>query len=167
MKAITLTQPWATLVALEAKVIETRGWGTDYRGVIAIHAAKKFPSDARYFVTEEPFATALGGLRPAQLPTSVVVAVATITSCRRFNDESLAKIRQYSAIGQLPPYEGDFGNYAAGRYGIRFKDVHRLEAPVDARGMLGLWNVPADVEAKIRRQIGPAAAGAPAVRRAT
>lgn len=35
MKALTLTQPWATLVAIQAKRIETRSWGTDYRGWIA------------------------------------------------------------------------------------------------------------------------------------
>ena len=31
MRAITLTQPWATLVALGFKKIETRSWSTDYR----------------------------------------------------------------------------------------------------------------------------------------
>ena len=40
MKAISLTQPWATLVAIGAKQIETRSWGTPYRGELAIHAAK-------------------------------------------------------------------------------------------------------------------------------
>lgn len=40
MKALTLTQPWATLVAIGAKRIETRSWSTTYRGPLAIHAAK-------------------------------------------------------------------------------------------------------------------------------
>jgi len=40
MKALTLTQPWATLIACGAKRIETRSWATDFRGRIAIHAAK-------------------------------------------------------------------------------------------------------------------------------
>src|ERR1051325_5993743 len=40
MKALTLTQPWATLIAIGAKRIETRSWSTDYHGQIAIHAAK-------------------------------------------------------------------------------------------------------------------------------
>ena len=44
MKALTLTQPWATLIAVGAKRIETRSWGTSYRGRIAIHAAKGFAS---------------------------------------------------------------------------------------------------------------------------
>lgn len=43
MKALTLWQPWATLVALGVKTIETRSWSTSYRGPLAIHAAKKAP----------------------------------------------------------------------------------------------------------------------------
>lgn len=41
MKVITLIQPWATLIALGEKQIETRSWSTKYRGEIAIHAGKK------------------------------------------------------------------------------------------------------------------------------
>ena len=41
MKAITLHQPWATLIALGVKTIETRSWPTKHRGPIAIHAGKQ------------------------------------------------------------------------------------------------------------------------------
>src|SRR5271166_4355910 len=50
MKALTLTQPWATLVAIKAKRIETRSWRTSYRGPFAIHAGKSFPEWARAHV---------------------------------------------------------------------------------------------------------------------
>lgn len=40
MKALTLHQPWASLVACGAKSIETRSWSTSYRGPLAIHAGK-------------------------------------------------------------------------------------------------------------------------------
>lgn len=43
MKALTLWQPWASLVALGAKRIETRSWSTTYRGPLAIHAAARKP----------------------------------------------------------------------------------------------------------------------------
>ena len=43
MKAITLRQPWASLVALGVKAIETRSWSTRYRGPLAIHAAARQP----------------------------------------------------------------------------------------------------------------------------
>lgn len=39
-KILTLSQPYASLVALGAKRIETRSWRTSYRGPLAIHAAK-------------------------------------------------------------------------------------------------------------------------------
>lgn len=44
MKALTLWQPWASLVSLGVKSIETRSWSTDYRGPLAIHAARKRPA---------------------------------------------------------------------------------------------------------------------------
>ncbi len=40
MKALTLHQPWASLIAEGVKTIETRSWSTKYRGPMAIHAAK-------------------------------------------------------------------------------------------------------------------------------
>lgn len=41
MRALTLHQPWASLVAAGVKQIETRSWSTSYRGPLAIHAGKK------------------------------------------------------------------------------------------------------------------------------
>jgi hypothetical protein len=40
MKVLTLHQPYASLIALGVKSIETRSWSTKYRGPLAIHAAK-------------------------------------------------------------------------------------------------------------------------------
>jgi len=41
VKVLTLHQPWASLIALGVKTIETRSWSTQYRGPLAIHAAKR------------------------------------------------------------------------------------------------------------------------------
>ena len=41
MKALSLHQPWAWLVATGQKHYETRSWGTPYRGPLAIHAGKE------------------------------------------------------------------------------------------------------------------------------
>ncbi len=46
MKAITVWQPWASLLAIGAKQYETRSWATKYRGPIAIHAAALNPFKA-------------------------------------------------------------------------------------------------------------------------
>ena len=53
MKAITLWQPWASLIACGAKKYETRSWATRYRGPIAIHAAKKYPANSPYHIQVE------------------------------------------------------------------------------------------------------------------
>ena len=59
MKALTLHQPWANLVALGHKQIETRSWATKYRGALAIHAGKYFPPANRNLISSEPFLSAL------------------------------------------------------------------------------------------------------------
>jgi hypothetical protein len=41
MKAVSLWQPFASLIYTGAKKIETRSWPTNYRGPLAIHAARK------------------------------------------------------------------------------------------------------------------------------
>ncbi len=40
MKAISLLQPWATLVMMGVKTIETRNLGTKYQGPILMHASQ-------------------------------------------------------------------------------------------------------------------------------
>jgi hypothetical protein len=40
LKLLSLWEPWATFMALDLKPIETRPWGTKYRGLVALQAAK-------------------------------------------------------------------------------------------------------------------------------
>jgi hypothetical protein len=47
MKALSIMQPWAWLIAAGHKDIENRTWATDYRGPVLIHAGKKFDFDPR------------------------------------------------------------------------------------------------------------------------
>ena len=54
MKAFTLYQPYASLIACGAKRFETRGWYTHYRGKIAIHAGLKKLS-ANYYIENYGF----------------------------------------------------------------------------------------------------------------
>lgn len=69
MKAISLTQPWATLVHLGAKRVETRSWYTSYRGQLVIHAAKGYPRWARDLTETPAFQAALG----RDIPDGVVL----------------------------------------------------------------------------------------------
>lgn len=85
MRALTLWQPWATLVALGVKTIETRSWGTSYRGPLLIHAARRLPTVGEfvgdwcvvYGGRAEVFAPRVETIdgRTAPLPLGAVVGV--------------------------------------------------------------------------------------------
>ena len=134
MKALTLTQPWATLVAIGAKRIETRSWSTKYRGPLAIHAAKGFPRDARDMMRHPSFCKVLhprGFTSADHLPLGVVLAICELYDCRGTWSINYA---------DLDPAEYDFGNYAEGRFAFFLRNVVELE-PVSIKGALGLWEI--------------------------
>jgi hypothetical protein len=153
-----MTQPWATLVAIGENSIETRSWGTRHRGPLAIHAAKGFPRDARELARLSPYRQALarhGYSDAAALPLGAVIAVAALEDVMRFDRKSMTEVRSRAQKGELPQYEADFGDFSAGRYGWILKDVRPLREPIPARGMLGLWEVPRELESAIERQLPP------------
>lgn len=131
MKALTLTQPWAQLVALGHKSIETRSWSTKYRGPLAIHAARGFPRAARELAAEE---RAIGRLSRDRLPLGGIVAIAWLVDVKRVEE------------AQPTPLERHLGDYSPGRYAwILDRDRLRvLAAPLEWTGRLGLWDVPDD-----------------------
>jgi hypothetical protein len=144
MKALTMTQPWAMLVALGENTIETRSWSTRYRGMLAIHAAKAFPAEARALCAQEPYRSVLGGggfVSDEDLPLGAVIALAQLDDVVPFTRTSLREVRTRAARGLLPRFEADFGDFSPGRFGFVLSHVQRLADPVPARGMLGLWEV--------------------------
>ena len=42
MKALSIRQPWAWLIARGVKTVENRTWATNFRGRFYIHASAKF-----------------------------------------------------------------------------------------------------------------------------
>lgn len=72
MKALSIRQPWASLIAEGSKTIEVRSWPTKYRGPLLICAGKK---------------------AHVSLPTGVAVAIVDVVDCRPFvvgQDEAAA-----------------------------------------------------------------------------
>ncbi len=127
MKALSLTQPWASLVAAGMKRVETRSWRVHYRGPVAIHAAASFPSQAREICATGHFAEALCDLLP--LPTGAVVAIVSLRGCRTTE----------GIVGELDERELAFGDYAPGRWAWLLADVAPLPHPIAAKGSRGLW----------------------------
>jgi hypothetical protein len=131
--ALTVKQPWATLIAVGAKKVETRSWKTKHRGIIGIHAGATITRDAVELCFQEPFKAALtaaGILHPDQLPLGALLAKADLAECRETG-------RMY----YLSDQERAFGDYTEGRYGWVFKNVEILPAPVPMSGALKLWEM--------------------------
>lgn len=137
MLALTLWQPWASLIAWGEKRYETRSWATGYRGPIAIHAAKKWSDDQEWTafalgpirdVCERNGAHFDAGTRGHSLPLGSVVATAKLSAC--VPAESLA---------DLSDDEREFGNFGPGRWAWRLDGVCALPDPIPARGAQGIW----------------------------
>lgn len=134
---LTLTQPWATLVAIGAKRIETRSWSTPYRGPLAIHAAKGWSRYDTLLCFDEPFRSALvaGGITtPGDLPLGAVVATCRLVAC-----VPTTGIERTPAVDWISDAEMELGDLSDGRYAWLLADVVALPEPIPARGSLGLW----------------------------
>ncbi len=141
MKALTLTQPWATLIAIGAKRIETRNWRTPYRGSIAIHAAAAFPKWAKETCEESAFAVELG---PNVLPLGCVIATCRLISCiptRELQQNRVIEVDYLAGCDDfvMTDTERLFGDYSPGRWAWLLADVKALPEPIPVKGALGLW----------------------------
>lgn len=69
MKALSIRQPWASLIVAGVKDIENRSWRTTYRGPVLIHAAQTMTrpdfDDAVRFLTRQFSAAAVTRLLPS------------------------------------------------------------------------------------------------------
>ena len=169
MKTLSFIQPWATLVAIGAKRIETRSFSLGYHGPIAIHASKGFPRWAIELCFAEPFRSALsaaGIKQPADLPRGAVLATANLVDVvpiRGVHDTSYRPLwcavvdpdyRQcefpaYSVVARLSVGNGlpqsfgqdesSFGDYTPGRWAWILDDAKPLPEPIPAKGAPGLW----------------------------
>lgn len=142
IRAISLWQPWASLVALGLKQYETRHWMTDYQGPLAIHAAKRWTKGqedvlvdlARRFERIREAFVFDGTLRP--LPLGHIVCVGYLT------DVKLTQWVYPYTTWDMPERQMEIavGDWTPGRYAWKLEDVQRFEEPIPARGAQGFWN---------------------------
>lgn len=164
MRGLTLHQPWASLMAhpeeLFRKKIETRPRLTNYRGWMAVQAAKELPDYVYYEYTEnERMRVALRrigitsyGDLATKLPLGMIVCVVRVVAVISTDtDKPLLR----ACLPRPNSYEYAFGNYEPGRHAWVTRDCHILPQPVPARGNQTLWKVPPDVQREIDRQIAP------------
>lgn len=169
MKAISLTQPWASLVVAGAKQYETRSWSTNYRGPLCIHASLTMPHSAREVCIEEPFLSALReagyitgdpkkqGTGAVQVPLGCIIGVVELVDVFQTGVSCLPSL---DWMADLSEQERAFGDYSPGRYGWKLENPQSFGRHFSVRGSLSIWEVPAQTEALICEELSRLKGGA-------
>lgn len=166
MKALSLWQPWASLIAIGVKPEETRSWPPPSGLVgqrIAIHAAKKplqqsltAAGVSQVLMARMVEALRAAGEKPLNLPFGKVVCTAVVGRPLRvarfvagdFNGGSLRHPFVITEEGERREANA-FGDFSPGRWLWPMQDVERVE-PFAAVGRQGIFDLD-----------GPAAANTP------
>ena len=124
MKAITIKQPFASLIAAGLKEYEFRTWKTKYRGEILIHAGKGVDKKAMKKFEHLNL----------EYPSGCIIAKDTLADCIKVDDELRKKLSErnaeiYSSIIKHTEWEG---------YGFKLENIVKTE-PIPAKGKLSIW----------------------------
>lgn len=139
MKAITIKQPWASLICSGIKDIENRTWATKFRGRILVHAAA---SKIKYFSALDFFGEERNkvikektGYVPT-LPISSIIGSVEVVDCVINHESIWAEKTPMAYLGKLtiecqaPIYNWVLANP------ILFPE------PIPAKGKLSFWDYP-------------------------
>ena len=149
MYAITLHQPWATLIALGLKNVETRSWPAPVRllgQTFAIHAGKHLvrqPGEA----IERELRARLGEEWSRAIPTGVVLTTVTLAGMARveYVDPMTGhavhdgRTDMECAVGVARKKVDPWGDFSAGRWLWLLTDVKALPEPIAAVGHQSFW----------------------------
>lgn len=120
MKALTLHQPWASLIVDGVKKIETRPKPWYFVGPVAIHAG----------LHVDRIACAQFGYDPDTIVRGAVLGTADKTGLIHFENGLLG-----------PNFVADpYGDFTPGRYGYPLANVVKFVKPIPARGKQGFWD---------------------------
>jgi hypothetical protein len=135
IKMLSLWQPWASLIAYGIKKVETRHWGTGYRGLIAIHAAKrKVDADGHELIKH--LKAIPDGMT---IPYGAIVAIARLSDCSVMAENNESQPYCYTNGGGrfYPSATEEFcGYWERGRYAWFLRDVRSIE-PIYTNGKQG------------------------------
>jgi hypothetical protein len=129
MRALSIRQPWASLIIFAGKNIENREWKTGYRGPILIHASKrmtKAEKENAFDCAEFDCDVSPEVLAAMPMERGAVIGIATITDC----------VTQH----QSP--------WFCGTYGFVLRDVRAIE-PFQFLGQLGFFDIPYKLESEL------------------
>jgi hypothetical protein len=119
-KALSVRQPWASLIVCGLKTVEIRTWSTSYRGPLYIHASKSQDDMAmNRFQLEAP-------------PTGALLGTVELVKVELFTREMWDELAEKHL---------DNGAFISGLYAWHLQDARPLAEPVAYRGERSLFPV--------------------------
>lgn len=146
MRALTVKQPWATLIMLGIKQLETRSWKTAYRGELAIHAAQdgsRLHTD-QLMRLERRLGAMPTTLAEKDYPLGALLGVVELVECLPISPRLFAA---------LTPIEQALGWYQGGGYvwDLARAGRRQMKEPIACTGQHGLWQLSAELETQFRK----------------
>lgn len=129
MKALTICQPYAELIARGEKRVENREWPTRYRGPLYIHAGKS--REWLNGATEEDLRVRFG----RDIEFGALVAVSTLSDCIHIDQVGRGM------AAQRWPWLAEH-EHTQGAWCWVLLNTQRI-VPMPWRGAQGIWNCPA------------------------
>ncbi len=163
MKAISLWEPWASLIRTGAKTWETRSWAANYRGPLLICAAIKGLSDDELisFLCRGDIQAGLAplvgkslnlcppdgvfgwsGVKTQHLHFGKAVAIVNLTRCIPTSTITLGEIAT----------DRSYGDFSLGRFAWKLESLQNHFAPFPIKGKQGFFEVD---DALIRQHVSP------------
>lgn len=137
VKVLSLMQPWAHLVVIGAKKIETRSWDTKYRGPLLIHASKRFTEEQAKLCQQSPFNRYIDNLH--DIETGYIIGAVDL-----WQIESTEAWLRSADLKHEDAQEYCFGDYGKNRFAWHLRYAMEFNEMIPARGSLGLWDFEID-----------------------
>ncbi len=129
MKVLSLTEPYATLISENKKLIETRSWKTDYRGELYIHASvTKIPKEWKK--NKE----LMGLVDNTSLNYGNIICKCNLVDCIYMTKDYVENMKKNNYQEYI------CGVYEEGRYAWILEDITPLKKSIKAKGRLNIWN---------------------------
>lgn len=146
MKALSLLQPWASLVVLGHKKVETRSWNTKYRGELLIHASKKQLKEIEkvHLCNHTHFGEVLNMDVINNLPFGAIIGKVSLDDVwpteEVQHEMNVRDLNTGKILWEFNDQELAFGDYSADRYAWLLRDPVIFDKPISAKGSLSIWN---------------------------
>lgn len=136
-------QPWAGLLVIGSKQVETRSWNTKHRGVIAVHASAKIPKEGyellKWLDQTIPGGKWAPGGEYYNICTQVSAVLGEVEITNTYPSDTTEEVVWF-ADQEDKDFEKALGDWSPGRWLWVCENPVIYDSPIYEKGKLQIWN---------------------------